>query len=94
MKHDSLPSNTFTSADAIQWLIRHVEGITNGDEALVIMEKMLKERLICHASGDFKHPFIVGFYLYHVCPKDKDSKGKFRMLFNICLKNNMRKNSH
>ena len=36
---------------------------------------MLKEELICHASGDFKHPFIVGFYLYHVVYQKELHKG-------------------
>ncbi|XP_066997885.1 GATOR complex protein Iml1 isoform X2 [Anabrus simplex] len=71
--HPSLPSNTFVSADAVTWLTTRVEGITNEEKAVNIMEKMLKEQMICHASGDFSHPFIVGFYLYHVVQQDKDS---------------------
>ena len=41
-----------------------------------LFQKMLKEKLICHASGDFNHPFIVGFYLYHIVHNEKDPKGK------------------
>lgn len=67
---------TFTSADAIQWLVQHVDGVNDGDDAIIIMEKMLSEKKICHASGDFNLPFIVGFYFYHVCPNESDSKGK------------------
>ncbi|EEB16663.1 DEP domain-containing protein, putative [Pediculus humanus corporis] len=74
VQHPSLPSMTFTSADAVQWLIQHVEGVENGDDAIAIMEKMLKEKKICHASGDFSLPFIVGYYLYHVCVNVADSK--------------------
>ena len=33
---------------------------------------MVQEKLICHASGDFSKPFIVGFYLYHIV-QDKDN---------------------
>jgi hypothetical protein len=38
-------------------------------------QQMLKERMICHASGDVSHPFIVGFYLYHIVQQEKDQKG-------------------
>ncbi|KAK6638354.1 hypothetical protein RUM44_008783 [Polyplax serrata] len=72
--HPSLPSMTFTSADAIQWLVQHVEGVNDGDAAINIMERMLSERKICHASGDFTLPFIVGFYLYLVCMNEADTK--------------------
>lgn len=80
MQHSSLPSFTFTSADAVQWLIQHVDGVNDGDQAIGIMEKMLNERRICHASGDFRHPFIVGFYLYHICVSEKDTKGVFYII--------------
>ncbi|GLH03982.1 uncharacterized protein GBIM_09784 [Gryllus bimaculatus] len=75
-QHPSLPSYTFVSADAVQWLIAHVEGVQNEECAVSIMERMLQEKVVCHASGDFAHPFIVGFYLYHVVqlPKDKDGE--------------------
>ncbi|KAK7794438.1 hypothetical protein R5R35_003809 [Gryllus longicercus] len=75
-QHPSLPSYTFVSADAVQWLIAHVEGVQNEERAVSIMERMLQEKVVCHASGDFAHPFIVGFYLYHVVqlPKDKDGE--------------------
>lgn len=76
VQHSSLPSMTFTSADAVQWLIQHVEGINDGDDAAAVMKKMLSEKKICHASGDFSLPFIIGFYLYHVCVHESDSKGK------------------
>ncbi|KDR15773.1 DEP domain-containing protein 5 [Zootermopsis nevadensis] len=72
--HPSLPSYTFVSADAVQWLICHVEGVLHEERAVNIMEQMLKEHMICHASGDFSHPFIVGFHLYHIVQQEKDQK--------------------
>nr|XP_024217178.1 GATOR complex protein DEPDC5 isoform X3 [Halyomorpha halys] len=74
--HPSFPSNTFVSADAVQWLIAHLEGVSNQQQAINILQEILNEKLICHASGDFGLPFIYGFYLYHVVKTTKDdSKG-------------------
>ena len=36
--HPSLPSCTFVSADAVLWLIRHVEGVPHEEKAVDIME--------------------------------------------------------
>jgi len=38
---------------------------------------MLKSGLICHASGDTKHEFVNGFYLYYVVTSPSDFPGKF-----------------
>ncbi|KAE8752931.1 hypothetical protein FOCC_FOCC000276 [Frankliniella occidentalis] len=71
-------SLTFASADAVQWLIKHVEDVTCQQSAEKILEKMLSEKLICHASGDHTQPLKIGFYLYHIVSdhdhqKDGDS---------------------
>lgn len=31
---------------------------------MLFLQGMIQEKLICHASGDFSKPFILGFYLY------------------------------
>ena len=72
--HISLPSMTFVSADAVQWLIKHVEGVSNQHSAEQILEKMLSDKLICHASGDFGHPLRIGFYLYHIVSEHDQQK--------------------
>lgn len=72
--HASLPGHAFVSADAVSWLKTHMENEPNQERAVAILEDMRKERFICHASGDFSHPFIVGFYLYHIVNQDKDNK--------------------
>ncbi|XP_016844784.1 GATOR complex protein Iml1 isoform X2 [Nasonia vitripennis] len=72
-QHPSLPSQTFVSADAVQWLNSHIEGGVTVEAAINIMKGMIQEKLICHASGDFSKPFILGFYLYHIV-LDKDSQ--------------------
>uniref|UniRef100_A0A1B6CLL3 DEP domain-containing protein n=1 Tax=Clastoptera arizonana TaxID=38151 RepID=A0A1B6CLL3_9HEMI len=67
----SLPSNAFVSSDAVAWLKSHMDGISTQEQATVILENLRKERLICHASGEFSHPLIVGFCLYHIVAQEK-----------------------
>lgn len=69
--HPSLPSFTFVSADAVHWLINHLDGVNNTDQAVNLMNSMLKDHLICHASGDFSKSFVFGFYLYHIVHNEK-----------------------
>lgn len=37
---------------------------------------MIQDKLICHASGDFSKPFILGFYLYHIVQDKENQRGK------------------
>ena len=68
----SLPSYTFVSYDAINWLHQHMESPC---DPIKILEAMRLEKFICHASGDFSKPIISGFYLYFIVLHDRDSKG-------------------
>ncbi|KAG7307168.1 hypothetical protein JYU34_007319 [Plutella xylostella] len=69
----SLPSQAFVSIYAIHWLVANMEGCTT-EKATAIMEKMLQEKLICHASGDTYKRFVVGYYMYHILPQKKDKE--------------------
>ncbi|KAL0108782.1 hypothetical protein PUN28_014128 [Cardiocondyla obscurior] len=73
-QHPSLPSQTFVSADAIQWLNNHIEGGIGVEQGINIMKGMIQDKLICHASGDFSQPFVLGFYLYHVVHDKENQK--------------------
>ncbi|XP_066583713.1 GATOR complex protein Iml1 isoform X2 [Prorops nasuta] len=73
-QHPSLPSQTFVSADAVQWLNNHIEGGITVENAVNLMKGMLQEKLICHASGDFSKSFILGFYLYHIVHDKENQK--------------------
>uniref|UniRef100_A0A2S2R9E1 DEP domain-containing protein 5 n=1 Tax=Sipha flava TaxID=143950 RepID=A0A2S2R9E1_9HEMI len=64
-RHMGLPQNTFVSYDAITWLMNNVNTFNSRNEAVERLQEILCEGLICHASGDFSHPFIDGFYLYY-----------------------------
>ncbi|XP_043495453.1 GATOR complex protein Iml1 isoform X2 [Polistes fuscatus] len=72
-QHPSLPSQTFVSADAVQWLSNNTEGGVTVESAINTIKGMIQETLICHASGDFSKPFILGFYLYHIV-QDKENQ--------------------
>ncbi|XP_050092194.1 GATOR complex protein Iml1 isoform X2 [Anopheles aquasalis] len=66
----SMPSCTFVSYDAINWLQSRIEGPCNPIE---ILEEMRRARLICHASGDFHRPVVAGFCLYYIVRQVKES---------------------
>lgn len=48
---------------------------------------MIQDKLICHASGDFSKPFILGFYLYHIVQDKENQRGKgdYYLLFTYKL---------
>uniref|UniRef100_A0A182TBI9 DEPDC5 C-terminal domain-containing protein n=1 Tax=Anopheles maculatus TaxID=74869 RepID=A0A182TBI9_9DIPT len=66
----SMPSCTFVSYDAINWLQNRIEGPCKPVE---ILEEMRRNRLICHASGDFNKPVVAGFCLYYIVRQEKES---------------------
>ena len=72
-KNAPLPSTTFVSAEAILWLMEHVESVASERRAISIMEDMLARNMIRHASGDSKFRFLYGFYLYYMVEKDNNS---------------------
>ena len=53
-KINDLPPYTFISYDAVCWLLDQVEGVTTEREAINLMEKMRRENLIYHSSGNQK----------------------------------------
>uniref|UniRef100_A0A2K6SXL7 GATOR1 complex protein DEPDC5 n=1 Tax=Saimiri boliviensis boliviensis TaxID=39432 RepID=A0A2K6SXL7_SAIBB len=56
----------FISAEVVHWLVNHVEGTQTQAMAIDIMQKMLEEQLITHASGEAWRTFIYGFYFYKI----------------------------
>uniref|UniRef100_A0A671TZB2 DEP domain containing 5, GATOR1 subcomplex subunit n=1 Tax=Sparus aurata TaxID=8175 RepID=A0A671TZB2_SPAAU len=63
-----LPLNCFISAEVIHWLVNNVEGVATQGMAVDIMQKMLDEGLVAHASGDAMRIFVYGFYFYRIPP--------------------------
>ncbi|XP_075023513.1 GATOR1 complex protein DEPDC5 isoform X9 [Calonectris borealis] len=63
----------FISAEVVHWLVNNVEGVQTQAMAIDIMQKMLEEQLIVHASGEALRTFIYGFYFYKmVVDKEPD----------------------
>ncbi|XP_037673315.1 GATOR complex protein DEPDC5 isoform X7 [Choloepus didactylus] len=56
----------FISAEVVHWLVSNVEGVQTQAMAVDIMQKMLEEQLIMHASGEVLRTFIYGFYFYKI----------------------------
>jgi DEP domain-containing protein 5 len=65
-----MPSLTFSSYDAITWIMNRVEGVRN---PLEILEMMREKSFIAHASGDPKVPIIPGFFMYYIVAQDVTS---------------------
>ncbi|KAM4552846.1 GATOR1 complex protein DEPDC5 isoform 1-T1 [Odontesthes bonariensis] len=61
-----LPLNCFISAEVVHWLVNNVEGVATQGMAVDIMQKMLDEGLVVHASGDALRTFVYGFYFYRI----------------------------
>ncbi|XP_041847257.1 GATOR complex protein DEPDC5 isoform X7 [Melanotaenia boesemani] len=61
-----LPLNCFISAEVVHWLVNNVEGVATQGIAVDIMQKMLDEGLVAHASGDAMRTFVYGFYFYGI----------------------------
>ncbi|XP_078121012.1 GATOR1 complex protein DEPDC5 isoform X9 [Sander vitreus] len=61
-----LPLNCFISAEVVHWLVNNVDGVATQGMAVDIMQKMLDEGLVTHASGDAMRTFVYGFYFYRI----------------------------
>ncbi|KAG5888099.1 hypothetical protein JTB14_021899 [Gonioctena quinquepunctata] len=74
----NLPNTTFVTADAVNWLMSHMEGITTIEKGVQIMQTLHKDQLIRHASGDPKKQFLYGFFLFYIVSNDKEDKEAFQ----------------
>ncbi|PVD31681.1 hypothetical protein C0Q70_07099 [Pomacea canaliculata] len=61
-----LPGNTFISAEAVAWCQQHVSGAQTTAQATMVIQRLVDDQLVLHASGNPRHMFIYGFYLYYV----------------------------
>ncbi|XP_034743802.1 GATOR complex protein DEPDC5 isoform X10 [Etheostoma cragini] len=61
-----LPLNCFISAEVVHWLVNNVDGVATQGMAVDIMQKMLDEGVVAHASGDAMRTFVYGFYFYRI----------------------------
>ncbi|XP_060764411.1 GATOR1 complex protein DEPDC5 isoform X5 [Neoarius graeffei] len=67
-----LPPNCFISAEVVHWLMNTVENVATQGIAVEIMQKMLDDGLIAHASSEAMRTFVYGFYFYRIVDKDRE----------------------
>ncbi|XP_053500716.1 GATOR complex protein DEPDC5 isoform X2 [Ictalurus furcatus] len=67
-----LTPNCFISAEVVHWLMNTVENVATQGIAVEIMQKMLDEGLIAHASGEAMRTFVYGFYFYRIVDKENE----------------------
>ncbi|XP_076106602.1 GATOR complex protein Iml1-like isoform X2 [Mytilus galloprovincialis] len=84
-KQPGLPHNCFIAEEAVNWCVQEVEGIKTITAAIVLMQRLIDDQVIVHASGNPKHKFIYGFYLYCVIP-NKEKAPEF-MVYNSTFEN-------
>lgn len=59
-----VPPNAFMSGEAMTWVQKSFSGEVSDLEAYELLKNMQESRLIQHASGSPRIPFIHGFYVY------------------------------
>ncbi|KAG9329768.1 hypothetical protein JZ751_029705, partial [Albula glossodonta] len=75
-----LTPHCFISAEVVHWLVSNVEGVATQGMAVDIMQKMLEEGLIAHASGDAMRNFVYGFYFYRIVVERDTERGPANQL--------------
>lgn len=53
-----------------------MEGVESRRDAIGVLQHLLDDNLVVHASGDRHVPFIDGFFLYQALDKESGSEGK------------------
>ena len=76
VKTADLQKSFFVSYEAVLWAMEYI-AISSVEQAVELFNRMIEEKLIIHASGNEKVPFICGFYLYNIVdPSVKSYPGK------------------
>ncbi|WAR01740.1 IML1-like protein [Mya arenaria] len=63
-KQQGLPNQSFISAEVVEWCYYHVKGVKGVKHAMEVLQQVLHDGYIIHASGSPTHQMIYGFYLY------------------------------
>ena len=59
--------------DAVTWLMDNVNGVGSRREATRIMNTLVEEQMVMHASGDANIPLLDGYFIYYI-PSNKEGK--------------------
>ncbi|XP_078600096.1 GATOR1 complex protein DEPDC5-like isoform X7 [Branchiostoma floridae x Branchiostoma japonicum] len=65
-----LPANSFISAEAVSWVSEAVDGVVSHLQAVELLQKLLEDHYILHASLNPRHPFCNGFFLYCILSEE------------------------
>ncbi|XP_035692025.1 GATOR complex protein DEPDC5-like isoform X6 [Branchiostoma floridae] len=65
-----LPANSFISAEAVAWVSEAVDGVVSHLQAVELLQKLLEDHYILHASLNPRHPFCNGFFLYCILSEE------------------------
>ncbi|ESO91451.1 hypothetical protein LOTGIDRAFT_153895 [Lottia gigantea] len=65
-KQPGIQEKCFISGEATQWCLSNIPDLKTVKQATKLMQKLIDDQLIIHASGNPKHKFIYGFYLYMI----------------------------
>lgn len=68
-----LREGCFIAMEAVSWLMENVKGVDSRREALRIMNTLVEEQLVMHASGDSNIPMLDGYFFYYI-PSNKEGK--------------------
>ena len=72
-KQGGLREGCFIAMEAVSWLMNNVAGAESRREAARMMQELVEEQLVRHASGDSSIPFLDGYFIYCI-PGNKDGK--------------------
>ncbi|CAH1232901.1 DEPDC5 [Branchiostoma lanceolatum] len=65
-----LPANSFISAEAVAWVSEAVDGVVSHLQAVELLQKLVEDHYIVHASLNPGHPFCNGFFLYCILSEE------------------------
>ncbi|KAI8504988.1 GATOR complex protein depdc5 [Branchiostoma belcheri] len=78
-----LPANSFISAEAVAWVSEAVDGVVSHLQAVELLQKLVEDHYIVHASLNPGHPFCNGFFLY--CILSEENRKRDKSCFLSCL---------
>jgi hypothetical protein len=66
-------NDCFLGCDVVTWLVDNVAGLDSRNKAVVLAQKLVRNRYIVHCSGDSSHRVVDGFYLYRTVKGEEKS---------------------
>ncbi|KAF2363070.1 Winged helix-turn-helix DNA-binding domain [Trinorchestia longiramus] len=70
--HPDLPPLSFLSTDVVSWFREHVRNVCSREEAMVLLQRLVSEDYVRHASGLRRVIVYYGFYIYFIVTGEHD----------------------